>query len=74
VLNLGNVYGATKLDQILEQLGVSESDYLYWNSKDKIKIRIPPELYVPNFGGAPPAKDKKKLEESKESVLSASDP
>ena len=45
VINIGNVSGRTRLDQILEQLLIKEENYLYWTSNDKVKVIIPPELY-----------------------------
>ena len=45
VINIGNVSGFAKLDQVMEQLYIKPSEYIYWNSKDTIKIKIPDTLY-----------------------------
>lgn len=39
-----------RLEQILEQLEIPYKDYIWWNSINKIKITIPPELYTQNSG------------------------
>ena len=31
---------------MLDQLVIKEENYLYWTSKDKVKVIIPPELYT----------------------------
>ena len=45
IVNVGNLSGVTMLEQILEQLGVDEDDYLSWSSKGRIKVNIGAELY-----------------------------
>jgi hypothetical protein len=46
IVNIGGLSYETKLDQILVQLNVSYSEYLWWNSNNKIRVTIPPELYT----------------------------
>jgi hypothetical protein len=46
VVNIGKSSTKPKLEQILEQLEVPYSDFIWWNSSNKIKVTIPPELYV----------------------------
>lgn len=45
VINIGNVNGLTILDQVLDQLMIKEDNFIYWTSKDKVKVIIPSELY-----------------------------
>lgn len=46
VINIGNVNGMTLLEQVLDQLVIKEENFIYWTSKDKVKVMIPPELYT----------------------------
>jgi len=81
------VSGVTKLDQIIDQLCIKERDYLYWSSKEKFKLVLPPSIYVsklPQFSSGGDSKNKSgrakslaSLEESKEgqeSLLNTKDP
>lgn len=45
IVNIGKISHETRLDQVLAQIGLKYSDYIWWSSNDKIKCRIPPELY-----------------------------
>ena len=49
---------------MLDQLVIKEENYLYWTSKDKVKIIIPPELYTTKVQQAYniSIKDKKKMQ------------
>lgn len=33
----------------MQQTGIKYSEYIWWSSKEKIKVRIPPELYKKNI-------------------------
>ena len=45
IVNIGGMSYETRLDQILEQLEVPYKEYLWWNSSNKLKLTLPPELY-----------------------------
>ena len=36
----------TLLEQVMEQLLIKEENFIYWTSKDYVKVLIPPELYT----------------------------
>ena len=38
VINIGNVGGLTRVEQVLDQLQIDDEEFVYWTSKEKIKI------------------------------------
>ena len=46
-INIGNVSGQTRHERIMSQLKIQPEEYIYWTSKDKIKVNIPDALYKP---------------------------
>lgn len=45
VINIGNVAGLSRVEQVLDQLQIQDDEFVFWTSKEKIKIDIPKELY-----------------------------
>jgi len=45
VLNIGKASGYQRLDQVMDQIGVKEEDFIWWSSSSKLKVKIPPQLY-----------------------------
>lgn len=48
-INIGDVSGKTKVQQICEQIGIQESEYVWYNSNHNIKVQIDPALYHEKF-------------------------
>jgi hypothetical protein len=49
ILQIGQVQTKTKLEQIMDQLGISEQEYVWYNSNQNVKVTIPLELYQDNL-------------------------
>lgn len=45
VINIGYVAGLSRVEQVLDQLEIQDDEFVFWTSKDKIKINIPTDLY-----------------------------
>jgi len=44
-INIGNCTGKTRLEQILEQLGLDEeNDFIWWSGNEKLKVNVPEEF------------------------------
>lgn len=44
MINIGEVSGISRLDLILEELGIDENDYIWWNGDTKVGVDIPEQL------------------------------
>ena len=40
-INIGCLSYKSRVDQVIEQLGIDQEDFIYWTSRDPIKVEIP---------------------------------
>ena len=55
VIAIGVINRQTRLDQILLQLDIPVSDYVYWTSDVQLKVQLSPKHYVPSLDCPEPA-------------------
>ena len=54
VLNIGKASGYQRLDQVMDQIGVKEEQFIWWSSSSKLQVKIPPQLYQGQVQAASP--------------------